>query len=155
MTDELLLSHKNSGSYVLVLRVRQPYRIRAGKLPEREYLPGIYFYIGRAKRHLRGRLARHLRTEKKLFWHIDYLLRKAQIKEIWCRLGFYNECHIASELIELFGEDCSPIRGFGASDCRCSSHLIHCRGEDIFLSPIPHKIKCREVRIDDIKNIPF
>lgn len=155
MADELVLGRENKGSYVLVLQTQKPSRIKAGSLPEREYPPGIYFYIGRAKRYLRGRLARHLRTEKKLFWHIDYLLRKAKIKAIWCRPGFFDECHIASEIIELYGKSCSPILGFGASDCRCSSHLIHTSGEDRFLSPLRRKIDCREVSIDDIKNIPF
>lgn len=155
MADELLLGRANEGSYVLVLQTQKSYRIKAGSLPEREYPPGIYFYIGRAKRYLRGRLARHLRSEKKLFWHIDYLLRKAHIKAIWCRPGFFDECHVASGIMELDRKSCTPIKGFGASDCRCSSHLIHYRGKDSFLSPIRKKIKCREVSIDDIKNIPF
>ena len=155
MADELLLSRENKGSYVLVLQMREPCLMKAGKLPEREYPPGIYFYIGRAKRHLGGRLARHLRTEKKLFWHIDYLLQKAHIKEIWCRSGYFNECQLTSDIIEMCGEYSSPIPGFGASDCHCSSHLIHYCGEDISLSPIRHKINCREVSIDDIKNFPI
>jgi sugar fermentation stimulation protein A len=155
MADEFHLSKNSHGSYILVINMRHPCRIKAGQLPEREYPPGIYFYIGRAKRYLRGRLARHLRREKKLFWHIDTLLRKSEIKEIWCRLGFFDECALTSAIIRHFREFCSPIPGFGASDCHCPSHLIHCKGADQFLSSIRHKIKCKEVSIDDIKNIPI
>ncbi|MEE9502742.1 MAG: GIY-YIG nuclease family protein [Candidatus Aminicenantaceae bacterium] len=149
MAEELCLRKENNGSYVLVLHVQQPCWVKAGKLPEREFLPGIYLYIGRAKKHLRGRLTRHLRTEKKLFWHVDYLLRKVQIKEIWCRLDFFNECQIASEIIGACGEYCSLILGFGASDCQCPSHLIYYYGEDSFLSPLRNKINLRKVRIDE------
>jgi Uri superfamily endonuclease len=155
MTDKLYLRNEDSGSYVLVLKLKRPCRIKAGNLSQREFLPGIYFYIGRAKRHLRGRLARHLRAEKKLFWHIDYFLRKAHIKEVWCRLGFFNECQIASDIIAACRESCFPIPGFGASDCHCSSHLIHFSGEEGFLSPLRHKIIFKEARIDDIKTDPI
>jgi Uri superfamily endonuclease len=155
MTEELNLRKENKGSYVLVLFMQKPSWIKAGKLPKREFRPGIYLYIGRAKKHLRGRLARHLRSEKKFFWHIDYLLREARIKEIWYQLDFFNECHIASEIIEACGEDCSPILGFGASDCQCPSHLIYYNGEHSFLSSLRNKSTLNEVKIHDIKHIQF
>lgn len=147
--------NEDNGSYILVLRLGQPHRIKAGRLPERHYTPGLYFYIGRAKRHLRGRLARHLRTEKKLRWHIDYLLQNAQIEEIWWRPGYFDECRLASDIIGMCGKDSSSIPGFGASDCRCSSHLIHYRGAGSRLSPLRNQIFHRKVKIDDIKNNPF
>jgi Uri superfamily endonuclease len=150
--EEFRLNKENSGCYVLVLKMTQPCRIKAGKLPEREFPPGIYFYVGRAKRHLRGRLLRHLRIEKKLFWHVDYLLRYAQIKEFWCRLGFFDECHIASKILTTCGKDCSSILGFGASDCHCRSHLIYYEGEEILLSRLLKIITLEKVRIDDNKN---
>ncbi len=155
MADDIHLNKENNGSYVLVLKLDQPCRIEAGKVPRRQYPKGLYFYIGRAKRHLRGRLARHLRTEKKLFWHIDYLRRNAQIKEIWWRPGYFNECQLASDIIGMCGKDSFPIPGFGASDCRCSSHLIQYSGKESFLSPLRKRIIHRKVKIDDIKTDPF
>lgn len=151
MAEELHLKKEDAGSYVLVTHVKKPCRIKAGKLPGGEIRAGIYLYIGRAKKHLRGRIIRHLKTEKKLFWHIDYLLREARIKKIWCRLDFFNECQIALEIIGVCGESCFPIQGFGASDCRCASHLIYYYGSDTFLSHMLSKIKLKEVRIDDIE----
>ena len=46
---------------------------------------GDYFYIGSAKGCLETRLQRHLRKEKRIFWHIDYLLenQKVKILQIW------------------------------------------------------------------------
>jgi len=151
MAEELHLKKEDIGSYVLVLDLQKPCWIKAGILPEREFREGIYLYIGRAKKHLKGRLARHLRTEKKLFWHIDYLLRKARIKEIWCRLDFFNECQITSEIIGANEESFSLIRGFGSSDCRCSSHLIYYYGEDSLVSPLPSITNLKEVRINGIE----
>ena len=150
MTERICLKKNDSGCYVLALEMKKPTRIKTGRLPGREFRGGIYLYIGRAKKHLKGRLARHLRTEKKLFWHIDYFLRKARIKKIWCRFDSFDECQIASEILAECGEDCSPILGFGSSDCRCTSHLIHCYGGDSFLSSRLSKINLKEVRIDDI-----
>jgi Uri superfamily endonuclease len=155
MADERHINNTNNGSYVLVLSLGQPCRIRAGRLPERNYPAGLYFYIGRAKRNLRGRLARHLTTEKKLFWHIDYLLRNAEIEEIWCRPGYFDECQLASDITGMCGKDSSPIPGFGASDCHCSSHLIYYSGEGSLLNLLRNKINHRKVKIDDIKNNPF
>lgn len=152
---ELLLRKKDAGSYVLVMYVSRPFWIKAGKLPDREFQRGFYFYIGRAKQHLRGRVARHLRAEKKLFWHIDYLLQKVSIAEIWCRSGFFDECRIASAIIEVCRETCTPISGFGASDCRCPSHLIHYCGDRKFLAPLRNSIHLREVQIDDINSLPI
>jgi Uri superfamily endonuclease len=147
----LRLKKEDAGSYVLVLEVNKPCQLKAGKFPKREFQAGFYLYIGRAKRYLRGRLARHLRKEKKWFWHIDYLLREARIKEIWCRLNSFNECQIASEIIGVYKEVCSPILGFGSSDCRCPSHLIHCYRGDSFLSSRLSEINLKEVRIDEIE----
>ena len=123
MAEKLRLKKENAGSYVLVIHVKEPFRINAGKLLERELEAGIYLYIGRAKKFLRGRLFRHLRAEKKLFWHIDYLLREQEVSiaMIYVRLTEKKiECVLADEVFRK-GE---PKKGFGCSDCTCYSHLF-------------------------------
>ena len=52
---------------------------------EVSFKEGDYIYIGSAKGCLETRLQRHLRKEKRIFWHIDYLLenQKAKILQIW------------------------------------------------------------------------
>ena len=52
---------------------------------EVSFKKGDYLYIGSAKSCLETRLQRHLRKEKRIFWHIDYFLKnqKAKILQIW------------------------------------------------------------------------
>ncbi len=64
------------------------------------------------------RLERHLRTEKKLFWHIDYFLEKAHIRKIYIAEG-EKECKVAQKM------NLPGVKGFGCSDCKCPSHLFY------------------------------
>jgi len=115
---------KDAGLYVLVLGLTKGKKIKAGKLPETYFNPGCYLYVGRAKRGLKKRLERHLRKDKKLFWHIDYFLRKAEVMDIWIKLNSFDECRIVSQIRKFLRNSVIPQRKFGASDCRCSSHLL-------------------------------
>jgi hypothetical protein len=82
------------GLYLLVLRLKKGQKIKAGKLPKTYFSSGCYLYVGRAKRGLKKKLDRHLRKDKKLFWHIDYFLRKAEVMDIWIKLNYFDECRI-------------------------------------------------------------
>ncbi len=115
----------NKGAYILVIELTKTQRIRAGKLPGTEFQKGIYLYIGRARRALRARLKRHLCTQKKVHWHIDFLLKRAYIKEIWIKENFFAECQTAKRIRELFPSVQLAQNGFGSSDCRCSGHLLY------------------------------
>ncbi len=117
---------RTTGSYVLLIRLDQARMIAAGRRPRQRFAAGHYAYVGSALNGLRARLERHLREEKRLHWHIDYLLLEARIVEIvTCRSQQRTECAIATSLAERF----DAIAGFGASDCRCRSHLFHSRGK--------------------------
>ena len=77
---------------------------------------------------MRARLARHARTEKRVHWHIDYLRPHARLVETWQAAGPLRlECKWARVLAALPGASI-PARGFGASDCRCETHLFHFAG---------------------------
>lgn len=114
------------GVYVLLVRAK------GDSTGERKVLrwdlrPGYYAYVGRARRGLPARLARHLRREKegkRLFWHVDRLLEMASLEEIWIYPLESGECALASALQEM-GGDRSGLAGFGSSDCRCSGHLLY------------------------------
>lgn len=109
------------GSYVLVvdLPVRLAVTIagkHVGTLPR-----GRYLYCGSAKGPggLRARLARHMRRDKTLRWHVDQLTTAGAVRGAWVFPGG-DECHLARCLSHLP----APIIGFGSSDCsRCRSHL--------------------------------
>jgi len=109
------------GSYVLLIKLPEEKTIVVRRLGSVLFPCGNYAYIGSALGGLKQRLGHHLRTEKKLHWHIDYLLEKAHIEEIiTCEAEERTECTIARAL----GERFESVPGFGASDCRCRSHLF-------------------------------
>jgi len=115
---------EDRGLYILVFSLKSPCMIGPGRLGKREFLQGRYLYIGRAKKGLKSRLQRHIRKEKKLFWHIDYLLPHACFEKIWLRPGFFEECPTASKILSASRNAFLPVPGFGSSDCRCPGHLI-------------------------------
>jgi len=115
-----------SGLYQLSIRLDRSLHRRIGSLG-RVHLPaGSYIYTGSAKRNLPARIARHRRRDKKLHWHIDYLLTSphARIHHIdtrpWTGGG---ECrwnrHTARRT-----KSSTPVRNFGSSDCQCPGHLL-------------------------------
>jgi len=111
------------GTYVLVMRLDGASSIVVGRLGELSFGAGYYLYVGSALAGLRPRLARHLRSEKRHHWHIDYLLDVARIAEIWCIESEERlECQWAELLRHLI---IGAHKGFGASDCRCKSHLLY------------------------------
>lgn len=110
------------GSYVLTAKLNRGQEIKVGKLGLIKFDKGYYAYAGSALNGLESRIRRHLRKRKKMYWHIDYLLEKTVIKEIFYREGEEREeCKFAKELGEYF----KSIKDFGSSDCKCSSHLFY------------------------------
>jgi len=113
------------GVYQLHLRLDKPKRIRVGKLGVFTFPAGRYIYTGSAMNGLIGRLRRHLKKRKKLHWHIDYLLRHAKIETIFVlETGERVECQLNSLTLSLPNAKVI-VKGFGCSDCRCSSHLVY------------------------------
>ena len=85
--------------------------------------PGKYIYVGRAKKNLISRLKRHLKKQKKIRWHIDYLTSHpaCKIDSITIADIDTKECTIA-DILENIG--LYRIKDFGSSDCRCKGHLL-------------------------------
>ena len=114
----------DSGAYQLVIGLRRTKKIRVGALRAFEFPAGAYVYTGRASRNLRSRVGRHLRCEKTLRWHIDYLLRWAVIEEVRVFPGRADEeCSINLETARCNGY-AFLVPGFGSSDCGCPAHLL-------------------------------
>ena len=107
-------------SYSLFIKVDKPQIITVGRFGEFEFISGNYIYSGSARRNLLARVNRHLRREKKLRWHIDYLLTAPTVEIIKVLISTISEC----ELVAAGGGNIL-VPGFGASDCRsgCGSHL--------------------------------
>ena len=116
---------KLDATYILVINVSEDLKISVGdQLGEVFFKQGDYIYVGSASGCLVTRLQRHLRKEKNIFWHIDYLLdnQKSKILQIWTN-DTKKECQTA----ELFLNDSTAEivkKGFGSSDCKCFTHLF-------------------------------
>jgi Uri superfamily endonuclease len=109
------------GCYSLIIKLNEDATIAVGKKNKYSFMKGYYVYVGSALNGLEQRIQRHLRENKKKFWHIDYFLSYAKIVEIYYKENSYREeCSIANQLQQNF----ESIKGFGCSDCRCSSHLF-------------------------------
>jgi Uri superfamily endonuclease len=113
------------GVYQLLINLESAERIQIGKLGTFLFPPGYYIYTGSAMSGMTGRVSRHLRSHKRLRWHVDYLLQRARVvgvHEIWSSERI--ECDLNSEVMRLHGAQVIAP-GFGSSDCRCPSHLIY------------------------------
>ena len=111
------------GIYVLIIRVNKDTNVNVGALSRIAFAKGLYAYVGSAQTNLKQRIKRHLRREKRLFWHIDYLLDSDQaeiVKVLHKEADRTEECAVANTL----SEKGKPIASFGCSDCRCRSHLF-------------------------------
>jgi sugar fermentation stimulation protein A len=112
--------------YIAVFHLPERQRIRVGQLGCFWFKPGLYLYVGSAKRNLTARIERHGRKDKPLRWHIDYLSVHAQmIGAMLVPDGRVPECELAVELAHLYELAAS---GFGSSDCRCVGHLFYAAG---------------------------
>jgi Uri superfamily endonuclease len=114
----------DSGAYRLILRVCQSVVIGVGGLGKYAFPSGTYIYTGRASKNLGKRIARHRREDKKLRWHVDYLLQHAHVADVRVYPGkAEQECFINRETARIL-QATFPVKGFGSSDCRCASHLM-------------------------------
>lgn len=117
-------SYPYGGVYILKIRLKNQKTIKVGALAENDFKAGYYFYTGTAQRNLEARIKRHYSANKNFHWHIDYLLDIAELeKDFYFELPAKAECFLAETLKENGGSN--PIKGFGASDCSCESHLIY------------------------------
>jgi Uri superfamily endonuclease len=112
-------------SYQLLIDVPAAVRIAVGKLGEFEFPAGTYVYTGSARRNLEARLARHLRAEKSLRWHIDYLLAAPGVRIRRVVRSSRDECGLSQS-----SGGAVRVPGFGASDCTagCGAHLKYRAG---------------------------
>lgn len=110
------------GTYILRIRLKNGKKIKFGK-NEIFFKRGYYYYVGSAmgnSNNLKRRIGRHLKDDKKIHWHIDYLLMYGKIDKIYTT-NKKVECDVAEEFLKKF----DFIEGFGCSDCKCKSHLFY------------------------------
>jgi len=112
----------DSGSYLIILRLKNDRRWLVGGLGEVRFKKGYYLYVGSARTNLSQRIERHRRLIKRHHWHIDYLRSAAEFHAaLPVRASENLECDIARALIRIADWN---VKGFGSSDCACESHLF-------------------------------
>ena len=118
---------RQAGTYIFLLRSRIQTSLPIGKLGVLNLRLGIYLYVGSAQGPggLRGRLSHHLRGASKPHWHIDYLRQSTVPAALWWQISPQRLEH---DWANALGQEFDiAMPRFGASDCRCASHLFFAR----------------------------
>ena len=109
------------GSYFLVIYLDRDTKIKT-KAKEFCLKKGYYIYVGSAMNFLEKRVARHFKKEKRLHWHIDFLLQKAQLLSAYL---IPSRERIEEKLSRIVGEVFQGVEGFGASDLSVKTNLYY------------------------------
>jgi Uri superfamily endonuclease len=125
------ISRTARGVYLLWLWLPTPQVIEVGALGSYHFTAGYYAYVGSAQNGLRSRIKRHCRLTEPLHWHIDYLRVYTELVAVAVALsGPELECKLAAALRQQPDAEL-PVSGFGASDCKCISHLYFFRDKPV------------------------
>lgn len=120
---------------------------------------GYYIYtgsaLGRGSTSIERRLERHLRVNKRVFWHIDRLLVSSAkiVKVVYAKTSAKMECEVNKKILSLLRA--KPIKGFGSSDCRggCVGHLLYITANPDNLTELLHRayyelgLDCEELAV--------
>ena len=115
------------GTYILILFLETNQEIQIGKLGSFEFRKGFYEYVGSAfgPGGLNARLNHHLQPAKNPHWHIDYFREKAVVAGISVDQSQCKREHEWATVLEMMPSTSLPAPGFGATDCKCTSHLFY------------------------------
>ena len=112
------------GIYQLLIYLPKGASIAIGKKGKFRFPKGYYIYTGSARNGLEKRVERHLKKNKRHFWHIDYFLDFASIKTVFLFTnGKFDECALNLKMLEKPKAKIIMPK-FGSSDCGCPAHLI-------------------------------
>jgi Uri superfamily endonuclease len=117
----------HAGTYVLILQMKKNQTIKIGKLGTYKFNKGYYGYVGSAfgPGGLIARIRHHLRKSRNPHWHVDYLRRRSSPVQIWWSTTRTRREHDWAAVMGKLFEASHVIKGFGASDCNCFSHLFY------------------------------
>lgn len=137
------------GSYCLIIELKKDSKIKIGKLGYINFRKGFYVYIGSAMSSLESRIKRHLSSNKKKHWHIDYLLlnTNSQINDVLFNI---SDSKIECDLAQIIRENGEEITNFGSSDCKCSSHLIFFKTYEKALKTIKNSYEKLNMDFNDL-----
>lgn len=118
---------KSKGTYALILYLASGCRMRVGRLGTHEFKRGYYLYIGSAfgPGGLAARIRHHVRLPGRPHWHIDFLRSASKLKAVWIIRSDVRLEHPWASVVERTPNARIPLKGFGSTDCRCTTHLFH------------------------------
>ena len=120
-------SVQKGGIYALIIKLSKKKEIKIGRLGTFVFPKGSYVYTGSAQNGLEKRINRHLSSEKKFHWHIDYLLFHAKVIKVVRYVGRKDECKLNNVTGQSVGAT-QIVKKFGSSDCSCVTHLYFFEG---------------------------
>lgn len=114
------------GTYLLLFHNRINQAIEIGKIGTMEVQQGYYLYVGSAfgSGGIKARVNRHIRQDKTLKWHIDYLRSHCCLERVFINYSANKQESNWVEKLQQQSSFSTGFNGFGASDSHHSSHLF-------------------------------
>lgn len=115
------------GTYALLLSATTHTQITVGEVGVLNVRPGGYVYVGSAfgPGGVQARVRRHQRRTANPHWHIDYVRRQVRLRAIWYTHDVQRRECAWARVFAAMADDPVPLRGVGASDCSCETHLFY------------------------------
>ncbi len=117
------------GTYVLKLFVGHPRKVRIGALGFLRFESGTYVYVGSALNSIEKRVQRHLKKEKILRWHLDYLTVQDDVEVIGVYV--FENLEMEEELSLELSKMYKGVKGFGASDMKKADSNLYLVDESV------------------------
>jgi len=134
----------------LLIRLARRVVIEPGALGRLDLPAGHYVYVGSAMGGLKARVRRHLRRAGRVggtrHWHVDSLLERVgrrAVRALPIPSRRRLECALARDVARRTD---GAVPGFGCTDCRCPSHLLHFREDPLAQPPflaLLRRYRCR------------
>ena len=114
------------GTYALVFFAPRGACVQVGRLGELRVCRGTFVYVGSAfgPGGLAARVRHHMCSRAAPRWHLDYLRDHLRPREVWFTHDVAHREHEWARVFRDLPSASEPLAGFGASDCRCPSHLF-------------------------------
>jgi len=115
------------GTYALLFSCPSRASASVGALGRVELSPGHLIYVGSAlgSGGLAGRLRHHVGPLGRPRWHVDFLRSHVALIGVWWTSDTRRLEHAWAASLASAPEFSQARAGFGASDCRCATHLFH------------------------------
>jgi Uri superfamily endonuclease len=117
------------GTYIFFGRLNAAIEITVGRFGTVNLPGGDYAYAGSAfgPGGIAARVGHHLSVSRRPRWHLDFLRPHLVPRAVWFATEKHPWEHEWAAALQRIRGASVPCRGFGSSDCKCLSHLVHFR----------------------------